>query len=331
VGGRPVGGSLATLTAVVLWGAQLPIGAVILQRIDPLHLTALRYSFAVVFLVPVLVWIEGADALRYRGRFWKATGIGLLGMCLSPILTFTGLSLSSPEHAATISALQPLMVAATVWSMRGRRPASFTLWCMVVALGGVLVVVGSAWSAGAAGFREVAGDVVIVGGSISWVAYVLASAQLSRLSTLAFTTLTLIPAAIAIQLLVAVLGAAGLLSWPPLPVITGMAWPLLYMSLGGVVIAMLCWNEGNRRIGPLNAMLFINFQPVVTFVVRFLEGSRFRVMEVVGATIVVGALVANTLYLRRIMPPPTVAEPRPPEGAARPRRRATPRPPPRSA
>jgi hypothetical protein len=45
-------------------------------------------------------------------------------------------------------------------------------------------------------------------------------------------------------------------------------------------------------------MLFINFQPVVTFVVRFLEGSRFRLLEVVGATIVVCALVANTLYLR---------------------------------
>src|SRR5262245_43664079 len=106
-----VGGSFATLAAVVLWGAQLPIAAPILPRIDPFHLIALRYGLAALFLVPLLVWIEGAGALRYRGMLWPATAIGVLGMCASPLLTFTGLSLSSPEHAATISALQPLMVA----------------------------------------------------------------------------------------------------------------------------------------------------------------------------------------------------------------------------
>lgn len=293
---------MAALAAVVLWGAQLPIAALILPLIDPFHLTALRYGLAVVFIVPALLWIEGVDALRYRGTFCKAAAIGVLGMCVSPMLTFTGLSLSSPEHAATISALQPLMVAVALWSLQGRRPAAFTLVCMAIALIGVFVVIASAGSAGIAGLREVAGDVIIVGGSMAWVAYVLGSVQLSGFSTLAFTTLTLIPAAVVVQLLVGGLGVAGVLSWPALPVMASVAWPLLYMSLGSVVVAMLCWNEASRRIGPLNAMLFINFQPVVTFAVRFAEGSRFRLMEVIGATVVVCALVANTLYLRRIMP-----------------------------
>jgi drug/metabolite transporter (DMT)-like permease len=300
-----IGGSAAALAAVVLWGAQLPIAALVLPHIDPFHLTALRYGLAVAFLVPVLVWIEGGGALRYRGQFWKASAIGTLGMCVSPTLTFTGLSLSSPEHAATISALQPLMVALALWSLRGRRPGTFTLVCMAIALLGVLIVIGSAWSAGATPSRELAGDVLIVGGSMAWVAYALGSARLAGLSTLAFTTLTLIPAAIVIQVLVGSLGLAGVLSWPAVSVIAGVAWPLLYMSLGSVVLAMLCWNEGNRRIGPLNAMLFINFQPVVTFAVRFAEGSRVRPLEVLGASIVVVALVANTLFLRRQVPATT--------------------------
>jgi len=109
------------------------------------------------------------------------------------------------------------------------------------------------------------------------------------------------------------------LSWPAPSVLASVAWPLLYMSLGSVVIAMLCWNEGNRRIGALNAMLFINFQPVVTFAVRFAEGSRVRLLELLGGIIVVAALVSNTLYLRSRAPvsevSPTPARRRNPEAS----------------
>jgi drug/metabolite transporter (DMT)-like permease len=253
-------------------------------------------------LIPLLVWKEGADALDYRGRFWRVSGVGIVGMCISPLLTFSGLRLSSPEHATTIAAMQPLMVGVALWWLHGRRPASFTLLCAAFALAGVLLVIGSAWLPGAAGFQEVAGDLIIMCASLAWVTYVIGSTHVSGFSTLAFTTLTIVPAAIATQLIVTALGAAGVISWPALPVIVDLAWPLLYMSLGSVVVAMLCWNEANRRIGPLNAMLFINFQPVVTFAIRFAEGSRFRTLEVIGAGIVVCALVANTLYLRRITP-----------------------------
>jgi hypothetical protein len=39
--------------------------------------------------------------------------------------------------------------------------------------------------------------------------------------------------------------------------------------------------------------------PVVTFTVRFLQGQRFRLIEVLGALLVVGALIANNLLTRQ--------------------------------
>ena len=65
-----------------------------------------------------------------------------------------------------------------------------------------------------------------------------------------------------------------------------------------MLVGMLAWNFGTRRVGPLNATLFINFMPVMTFAFRGLQGYRFAAIELLGATLVVAALVANNLYLR---------------------------------
>ena len=77
-----------------------------------------------------------------------------------------------------------------------------------------------------------------------------------------------------------------------------MRWELSYLCFAGVLLSMLAWNFGNQRIGPLNATLFINFMPVVTFAFRALQGAQFALTELIGAGLVVVALVANNLYLR---------------------------------
>jgi drug/metabolite transporter (DMT)-like permease len=62
---------------------------------------------------------------------------------------------------------------------------------------------------------------------------------------------------------------------------------------------MFLWNDGLQRIGSVNAMLLLNLMPIVTFAIRALEGARFEAVELAGAAIVVGSLMANNLMLRR--------------------------------
>ncbi|RPH63327.1 MAG: hypothetical protein EHM83_10320 [Burkholderiales bacterium] len=78
-----------------------------------------------------------------------------------------------------------------------------------------------------------------------------------------------------------------------------VSWRLAYVSLVGVVLGMFLWNAGLQRTGSVNAMLLLNLMPVVTFAIRAFEGARFEPVELAGAAIVVGALVANNLLLRR--------------------------------
>ncbi|HVO90617.1 MAG TPA: DMT family transporter [Casimicrobiaceae bacterium] len=291
-----------TLTAVLLWGTQLPIAKDVFTKVDAYHVIAVRYGAALVFLVALLLWREGLRGFRYRGQFRRLAVAGVLGMCMSPFCTFVGLSYSRPEHAATISAVQPLIVASVHWSMHGRRPSRFTIGCIFAAIVGVLVVVGAGQSPFEEGSSGIAGDLLILGGSAAWVAFAILSEDVRGFSTLSFTTLTLFPATVVIFAIVESLGVAGAVTWPPLATLLSVGWELLFMSLGTVVVSMLCWNAGTRTIGALNAMLFINFQPVVTFVVRFVEGHHIRAAELVGAAVVVGALIANSLHLRSLTP-----------------------------
>ena len=73
---------------------------------------------------------------------------------------------------------------------------------------------------------------------------------------------------------------------------------ILFLTFLTAFIGVLFWNNGIRLIGPLNAVLFGNLVPVITFTIRIVQGYRFSTIEFTGAALVVGALAANNLYIR---------------------------------
>jgi len=75
---------------------------------------------------------------------------------------------------------------------------------------------------------------------------------------------------------------------------------LVYFSLFTVVLGVLGFNNAARRLGPLNAMLMLNVVPVLVFGIEASLGRSFAPIELVGAAVVIGALVANNLYLRGV-------------------------------
>ncbi len=292
-------GVALALVAVLVWGAQFPIAKSVFAAVDPYHLSALRYGLATLALVPIVVWREGASALRYAGRRWAASSLGVIGMTASPLLVFAGLSLTRAEHAAILISLQPSMTAVVNWLVRGRRPANFTLGCMGVAFAGVVLVVTKGDPALGASRRELAGDGLVVLGALCWVVYTIGAESFRGWSALKFTVLTLIPGSIGLAVATAIAVPLGLARVPSGREVASVGGELAFLAVGGVLLAMICWNAGTRRIGALNAMLLLNLVPIVTFTMRFLQGERFLPIELAGAALVVGALAANNLRLRR--------------------------------
>jgi drug/metabolite transporter (DMT)-like permease len=251
----------------------------------------------VVLFVLLLVAVEGRGALRYEGKLVSATAFGLVGITGFNLFVWIGLIYTAPEHASVILALQTPLTALLVWLVRRQRPAPFTLGCVAVAIAGVLLVVTRGDFQVPAG--SLVGDLLVFAGAISWVIYTLAAGYFAGWSPLRLTVLTCIPGLAGLVLANIAAIAVGWATVPTFATLGSVAWQLLYFSLCTVVLGVLGFNNAARRLGPLNTMLMLNIIPISVFGIEAALGRSFVAAEVLGALVVIGALVANNLYLRK--------------------------------
>lgn len=285
--------------AVISWGALFSVAKRTLPVLDPFFLGSFRYAFGVLLFIAILWIVEGRQALRYGGRFLPAAVYGLIGFCGFNILVWWGLAWTRPEHASIIMALQTPMIALALWLTRGLRPAPFTVGCIAVAIGGVLVVVTKGSLAQVFEGGSLAGDLLVFLGAVSWVVYTLAGNHFSGWSPLRMTALTCIPGTIGLIAINAFTIGMGYSVLPSLEQLWSVKWQLGYFVIFTVVLGVLGFNNGVKHLGALNAMLMLNLIPIIVFAIEAGLGRSFAAIELGGAAIVIGALAANNLYLRR--------------------------------
>ncbi len=278
---------------------MFPIAKRSLAMIDSFSLGTLRYALGLSAFAILLWAIEGRQAFRYGTRLWPAIGFGLVGITGFNTLVWYGLNFTRPEHAGILTALQTPLTALALWLVRGQRPAAFTLGCVAVAIGGVILVVTKGDPARGLEGGSLLGDVLVLSGAICWVTYTLAGGRFTGWSALRMTTLTCIPGGIGLLLVNSIAVAVGFVQVPSFEAIASVWWQILYFAAGSVVLGVLGFNAGVKHLGALNAMLMINLVPVGVFAIEAALGRRYEAVEVVGAALVIGALIANNLYLRR--------------------------------
>jgi drug/metabolite transporter (DMT)-like permease len=284
---------------VLVWGATFPIGKDVVARIDPYWLGAIRYAVVAPLFILALWAAEGRRALSYDGRLPLAALVGCVGFGGFNLFTFGGMQHTAATHAAIIMALQAPMTAVVHWVWRGVRPARFTLVCMALAIAGVFLVITKGNVAAAVAGGSLYGDALVFLGASSWVAYIMGVVKFSGWSALRYTTLTCAPGAVALVVVASGATALGVVGAPSATTLPPIGWELAFLTFLTAFVGVLFWNTGIRLIGPLNAVLFGNLVPVVTFAIRIGQGHRFSALELAGAALVVGALAANNLYIRQ--------------------------------
>jgi drug/metabolite transporter (DMT)-like permease len=143
------------------------------------------------------------------------------------------------------------------------------------------------------------GDLLLFLGAICWVVYTLGASNFPGWSPLRYTAVTCMLSIPAIFGITAVATLAGLSHAPdPAALSPTVVWETVYIVAIASVLCVLAWNIGNKALGPANGMLFINFIPITTFAIEIAQGHRFEAIEIVGAAMVIAALVANTLMLK---------------------------------
>jgi drug/metabolite transporter (DMT)-like permease len=284
--------------AIVCWTPLFSIAKRTLPILDAFALGTVRYAIGVALLVALLAAFEGRPALGFGGRMAAATVAGLIGITGFNLFVWVGLSHTRPEHGSIILALQSPLTALAVWMVHGQRPAPFTLGCVAAAIAGVALVITKGDLANALAGGNLLGDALIFLGAISWVTYTLSAGRFPGWSPLRYTVLTCIPGAVGLVIANVIALAIGAAAIPSLDTLAAVWWQILYFSVCTVVLGVLGFNAGARALGPLNAMLMLNLIPIGVFAIEAALGRSFAAIELAGAAVVIGALVANNLYLR---------------------------------
>lgn len=291
-------GIVLLLMAALAWGGMFAVVKSALPHVDAYYLTLIRYGTASLVLIVLLAALEGRRALRYEGQVWVAWLYGSFGFAGFSLFAFVGLASTRPEHAAVIMALMPLLTALVNWVWRGVRPANFTLFSVALAFAGVFLVVSKGHPQTILAGGAMTGDVLILLGALSWVIYTLGAARFPDWSALRYTALSCVLGAGTILLITLLATALGHAHGPAMDALALTLPHFVYIIIAASVIAVLAWNAGIRQLGALNGVLFINLVPITAFVIGLAQGAQFAAAEILGATLVMMALVVNNLYLR---------------------------------
>ena len=290
-------GVLFATTTAVVWGGQFVVGKSALESIDAFPLSTIRYAVAAALWLLVLAAFEGPSSLRLDGRGWRLFWLGSLGFNL---LAYTGLAHARPQSASLIVALGPLLTALVLWRRTRVRPSRATFALLGIALLGVALVVSEGHPEtiveGAVGW----GDGLVLAGVFSFVLYSLGAAEFPQLSPLRYTALTASLGWLTMAAATALAVATGLSTWPAAGDLWSVSPQIAYLAIPGAFVAVLTWNGAIASLGPQNAVLFTNLIPVTTFAIEIVRGYRPNAVELAGAALTIGALVANNLVLRRV-------------------------------
>jgi len=291
-------GSAMLGVAAASWGGLFPVAQSALVAIDAFHLTLFRYGLGALIFAAILATTEGRRALRTEGRLIELGLFGTLGYAGFSLFVFTGLPLTTSEHAAVIVTMMPLATALALWATRGERPRPATFVAIALATVGVALIVSKGEPARLLSAGGTLGDALVFIGACCWMLYTIGASRFVGWSPLRYATMTCLPGAAIIALFTV---AAGYLGYAPSPSLStlSLVWPELgYTLVLASVVAVLAWNAGIRSLGAANGVLFINLVPVTAFAIGLIQGHTFHWTEIAGSGLTLLALFVNGLWRR---------------------------------
>lgn len=295
-------GLILCLVSVLSWGGMFPIMTPALKIMDPFYFTLLRYGSVAIIFAVILFFVEGINAFRTEGHVIRLWLFGTSAFAGFSFLVFLGQQIAGQSGsiiASVMMAIQPLLGVLVGWVYRGKKPTIVALFSMIIAAVGVFMVVTKGHiSILLSGHNTVLAVIFILLGALCWVIYTAGGADFPEWSILRYSTLTSILGVCSVIIVLTIATIFGWLQIPTFSQVAGVQNALIYMITLAGVIAVFAWNMGNRIIGPINGILFMNLVPITSFVITIINGYKVSTFEILGCLITISALVGNNIYNR---------------------------------
>ncbi|MFF4672101.1 EamA family transporter [Streptomyces sp. NPDC001279] len=280
---------------------------------------ALRHGLAALLLLPLVAGdrrsggpIAVLRGLHHRqwGRLALLAAVGMVGFNL-PVLGAE--RYAEPAVPGVFVGCAPILVAAVVPLLDGRRPTRVVLGAAVFVAAGAFTVqgwgrtdtAGILWSAGETGFAVLAVPVLRPVGPLGPRLLAATVCGIAAAESLLFGLVT---------------DGIGVVRAPP----TGEAVALLRQAVVVTVVSFVCWYMGVQRIGAERATLFSGLIPVSAALTAPLVGTgSYGVPQAFGSALVgLGVALGSGVLPRRRTAPGTGTAPGATRAPRYPRRRS---------
>ena len=278
-----LGQVLSMVFCNVMWGLSFIASKHALSSgFSPMMLALVRYVMASACLLPMTLMKEKRLRLR-RADILPMALSGLMGITLYYFFEYQGISRTSTVNASLILAAIPILTMVVETVVDRRRMRGPQIAGAVISVAGTAIIVLGGSSEGAA---SLAGDLLILGASVVWVAYIFISRKLrDGYSSLSMNTwqalialVTLIPMALADPCDVRAIPLSG--------------W--LAAAVLAVICSALCyWLYGNalHEMSPLASAIFINLIPLTTLLGGvLLLGETLTWQAALGGAMIIGSI-----------------------------------------
>ena len=278
-----LGQVLSMVFCNVMWGLSFIASRHALSSgFSPMMLALVRYVMASACLLPMTLMKEKRLRLR-RADILPMALSGLMGITLYYFFEYQGISRTSTVNASLILAAIPILTMVVEAVVDRRRMRGPQIAGAVISVAGTAIIVLGGSSEGAA---SLTGDLLILGASVVWVAYIFISRKLrDGYSSLSMNTwqalialVTLIPMALADPCDLGAIPASG--------------W--LAAAVLAVICSALCyWLYGNalHEMSPLASAIFINLIPLTTLLGGvMLLGETLTWQAALGGAMIIGSI-----------------------------------------
>lgn len=251
----------------LMWAGNAVVGRMLAPSVPPLLLNALRWTLALLILLPLGRHLLGD--LRPLLRRWRYFAlIGLLGMGCYNALQYQALRSSNALNVTLIAASLPVWMLAVGALFYGIQPSRRQLIGALLSLTGVLFVIARGDPALLAQVQFVPGDLLMLLAVFSWAIYSWllakppAHMQGEQRPQWNWAEMLLAQTLFGLAFALPMAGIEQVYTAQPVVWGPGLVLALVYVAVGPSLIAYRCWGLGVAEAGPTVASFFGNLTPV---------------------------------------------------------------------
>ncbi|HEU5226548.1 MAG TPA: DMT family transporter [Ktedonobacteraceae bacterium] len=285
---------LAPLGASCLWGGMYVVSKASFDAIPPITLGLFRLLIGGLALW-VTLWLSRRLQAQPTQKLTSSERkrLPLLGLCIAAtiITQFTGTNLATAHDGALLTTITPVFIVPIAWLLLRERPHWRTIVGMLIALIGVVLIVGIGEQSLTNG-QALLGDALLIASALAWALFTVLGAPLVRsLSALSVATYATIWSLI----FFVPLAAWELIQHPLTTFSFSSLASILYLGIGATALAWFLWYKGVERLPASVSAIFFFAQPLVGGLLSalFLHESLGLSFWLGGLVLAVGILLAG--------------------------------------